>query len=135
MSGTRRRECPARDASAVRRPCISHLPRGEDLRTFRAVALGRDASVTGSPSRNCFASSRDLRRAGRRGREAPLGRWFSRADDTPGSAETVMLTYGYWQRRFGGDTSIVGRTLTIESRPRTVIGVMPEDFRFRAIPS
>ena len=38
-----------------------------------------------------------------------LGRWFSRADDTPGSAETVMLTYGYWQRRFGGDTSIVGR--------------------------
>ena len=42
-----------------------------------------------------------------------------------------MLTYGYWQRRFGGDTSIVGRTLTIESRPRTVIGVMPEEFRFQ----
>jgi putative ABC transport system permease protein len=36
-----------------------------------------------------------------------LGRWFSQADDTPGSAETVILTYGYWQRRFGGDTSIV----------------------------
>ena len=54
-----------------------------------------------------------------------LGRWFSQADDTPGSAETVMLTYGYWQRRFGGDASIVGRTLTIDSRPRTVIGVMP----------
>ena len=63
-----------------------------------------------------------------------MGRWFSRADDTPGSAETVMLTYGYWQRRFGGDRSIVGRTLTIESRPRTVIGVMPEDFRFQGDP-
>jgi predicted permease len=59
-----------------------------------------------------------------------LGRWFSQADDTPGTPETVMLTYGYWQRRFGGDTSIVGRTLTIDSRPRTVIGVMPEEFRF-----
>ena len=35
-----------------------------------------------------------------------LGRWFSQADDTPGSPETVMLTYGYWQRRFGGDRSI-----------------------------
>jgi predicted permease len=63
-----------------------------------------------------------------------LGRWFSRADDTPGSAETVLLTYGYWQRRFGGDRSILGRTLTIESRPRSVIGVMPEDFRFQGDP-
>jgi predicted permease len=63
-----------------------------------------------------------------------LGRWFSQADDTPGSAETVMLTYGYWQRRFGGDTSIVGRTLTIDSRPRTVIGVMPDEFRFQRDP-
>jgi predicted permease len=63
-----------------------------------------------------------------------MGRWFSRADDTPGSAETVMLTHGYWQRRFGGDPSIVGRTLTIESRPRTVIGVMPEEFRFQRDP-
>jgi predicted permease len=63
-----------------------------------------------------------------------LGRWFSQEDDTPGSAETVMLTYGYWQRRFGGDRSIVGRTLTIDSRPRTVIGVMPEEFRFQRDP-
>jgi len=59
-----------------------------------------------------------------------LGRWFSRDDDTPGTAETVILTYGYWQRRFGGDKSIMGRTLTINSKPHTVIGVMPEDFRF-----
>ena len=63
-----------------------------------------------------------------------LGRWFSQADDTPGSAETVILTYGYWQRRFAGDPSIVGRTLTIDAKPRTVIGVMPEEFRFQRDP-
>jgi predicted permease len=63
-----------------------------------------------------------------------LGRWFSQADDTPGSPETVMLTYGYWQRRFGGDASIIGRSLTIDSRPRTVIGVMPQEFRFQRDP-
>ena len=63
-----------------------------------------------------------------------LGRGFSQTDDTPGSPETVMLTYGYWQRRFGSDTSIVGRTLTIDSKPRTVIGVMPEAFRFQRDP-
>ena len=63
-----------------------------------------------------------------------LGRWFAHEDDTPGSAETVMLTYGYWQRRFAGDTSIVGRTLTIDSTPHTVIGVMPNEFRFQRDP-
>ena len=63
-----------------------------------------------------------------------LGRWFSEADDTPGSPETVILTHGYWQRRFGGDKSIIGRTLTIDSRPHTVIGVMPEEFRFQRDP-
>jgi putative ABC transport system permease protein len=62
------------------------------------------------------------------------GRWFSQADDTPGSPETVILTYGYWQRRFGGDASVVGRTLTIDTRPRTVIGVMPAGFDFRNNP-
>jgi len=63
-----------------------------------------------------------------------LGRWFSQADDTPDSAETVILAYGYWQRRFGGDTSIVGRTLTVDTKPHTVIGVMPEQFRFQRDP-
>jgi hypothetical protein len=41
-----------------------------------------------------------------------------------------MLTYGYWQRRFGGDKSVVGRSLNVDSKPHTVIGVMPQDFRF-----
>ena len=59
-----------------------------------------------------------------------LGRWFSQADDTPGTPETVMLTYGYWQRRFGGNPAVVGRSLDVDSKPRTVIGVMPRDFRF-----
>jgi predicted permease len=59
-----------------------------------------------------------------------LGRWFSPADDTPGTPETVMLTYGYWQRRLGGDRTVIGRAITIDSRPREVIGVMPQNFRF-----
>jgi putative ABC transport system permease protein len=59
-----------------------------------------------------------------------VGRWFSREDDTPGTPETVLLTHGYWQRRFGGDRGVVGRTMTIDSTPRMVIGVMPERFRF-----
>ena len=59
-----------------------------------------------------------------------FGRWFSREDDTPGTPETVLLMHGYWQRRFGGDRTVLGRSVTIDSTPRTVIGVMPEGFRF-----
>ena len=57
-----------------------------------------------------------------------LGRWFSREDGRPGSAETVLLTYGYWRRKFGGDPSIVGRTIRVDAAPRQIIGVMPETF-------
>jgi len=58
------------------------------------------------------------------------GRLFSRADDSPGTPETVILDYAYWQRKFGGDPGIVGRQLTIDGRPREVIGVLPQSFRF-----
>jgi len=63
------------------------------------------------------------------GVQPSLGRWFSQEDDTPGTPETVILTHGYWQRRFGGDASVIGRTLTINFQPRKVIGVMPQGFR------
>jgi len=64
------------------------------------------------------------------GVQPAVGRWFSKTDDTPGAPDTVMLMYGYWQRAFAGDKSVVGRTLTIDSKPRTVIGIMPQDFQF-----
>lgn len=59
-----------------------------------------------------------------------LGRVFSRADDAPGSTETVVLTAGYWRSKFGGDRAAVGRTLMIDSRPREIVGVLPDTFRF-----
>ncbi len=60
-----------------------------------------------------------------------LGRGFSRADDAPGGAETVVLTAGYWRAKFGGDRAAVGRTLLLDGRPREIIGVLPDGFRFR----
>ncbi|HLM98078.1 MAG TPA: ABC transporter permease [Bryobacteraceae bacterium] len=58
------------------------------------------------------------------------GRWFSQKDDLPGSPGTVMLTYGYWQRKFGGDSSVLGRRIIIDGEAREVVGVMPQRFRF-----
>jgi predicted permease len=66
------------------------------------------------------------------------GRWLAAADQTgptrpPPSLfkaySTVMLSYSYWQRRFGGDPSVVGRVITVDTRPKEVVGVMPAGFR------
>ena len=59
-----------------------------------------------------------------------LGRWFNRVDDSPGGPDTVMLSYDYWQSRFGSDRSIVGRSIRVDGKARQVIGVMPKEFRF-----
>ncbi|HSG09286.1 MAG TPA: ABC transporter permease [Longimicrobiales bacterium] len=61
-----------------------------------------------------------------------MGRTFTEEDDSPGTPETVILGYGYWQRRFGGDPSAVGRTLTVTGRPMEIIGVLPAGVRFLA---
>ena len=60
---------------------------------------------------------------------AYIGRWFSSEDDTPGSPQTVILSYAYWQREFGGHREVLGRTMVIDFVPHRVIGVMPRNFR------
>jgi len=59
-----------------------------------------------------------------------LGRTFAKQDDSPGAPETVMLTYGYWRRKFGGDASAVGRNIIVDGKSRQVIGVLPQRFHF-----
>ena len=58
-----------------------------------------------------------------------LGHWFSKAEQEPRGIKTAMLSYGYWQRRFGGDPSMIGRTIQIDSETRTIVGIMPRGFR------
>ena len=57
-----------------------------------------------------------------------MGRWLSQEDDTEGAPEVVLLSHGYWQRRFAGDPGVLGRGITVDSRPRQIIGVMPPSF-------
>jgi predicted permease len=57
-----------------------------------------------------------------------LGREFSESDTIPGSPNTIILTYGYWQRRFGGDSRVISQYLTVNSEPYEIIGVMPREF-------
>ncbi|MGE5242736.1 MAG: ABC transporter permease [Betaproteobacteria bacterium] len=59
-----------------------------------------------------------------------LGRPLTAADDRPGAPATIVLTYGYWQSKFGGDRAVIGRRLVLDGRPREVVAVMPATFRF-----
>ncbi|HEX2665912.1 MAG TPA: ABC transporter permease [Candidatus Acidoferrum sp.] len=59
-----------------------------------------------------------------------FGRSFVRADDEPGSPDTVIITYGYWRSKFAGDRSVIGKTIDVDGKPSTIIGVLPQPFRF-----
>ncbi|HEX7049876.1 MAG TPA: ABC transporter permease [Longimicrobiales bacterium] len=64
------------------------------------------------------------------GVEPALGRAFLPEEEQPGRHRIVILSHGLWQRRFGGDPGILGRSLTLDGEPYAVVGVMPAGFRF-----
>ncbi len=64
---------------------------------------------------------------------AELGRTLRPSDDQPGSERALVISHGLWQRRFGGDTNILGRTIRVDGRPATVVGVMPAVFELRRL--
>src|SRR5262249_16522429 len=98
----------------------------------RLVALEQqpfDLTGTDYPERfNGFSVSVDFFDA--LGAGAALGRTFQAGDDVAGREQVVVLKHSLWVRRFGADPGIVGKTLTLNGKTFTVIGVMPPDFNF-----
>lgn len=64
------------------------------------------------------------------GVSAVLGRGFREAEEQAGESGVVVLSHAMWRQRFGGDASIIGRDVLIDSEPRRVVGVMPSTFNF-----
>jgi macrolide transport system ATP-binding/permease protein len=62
-----------------------------------------------------------------------LGRDFQPGEDRPGAAQTVVLSYETWQKRFGGDKNVVGKTTTLDGESFLVVGVMPKGFHFAPV--
>jgi putative ABC transport system permease protein len=77
--------------------------------------------VTGQVSADMFAALRA---------NPALGRLFTNDEDKPGAAPVVVLSYPLWQRRFGGQTSILNQPLSLNGKSYTVIGIMPQGFQF-----
>lgn len=64
------------------------------------------------------------------GVQPALGRLFTAEDDRPGAPATIVLSWGLWKRRYGSDPAILGKTISLEARPYTVIGVLPAWFAY-----
>jgi predicted permease len=105
----------------------------DNNRTFESVALwfANAVTVTGAGDPEEIQAVRATREfLPTLGVRPLLGRAFTEAEDQPGGPRTVILSYSYWQRRFGGATDILGKTLTIDGAPAEIVGVLPQAFRF-----
>ncbi len=60
-----------------------------------------------------------------------LGRYFNKESENPNSAPVAVLSYSFWQKRFGGENSVLGKPIRLDGRSRTIIGVMPPGMRNR----
>ena len=58
------------------------------------------------------------------------GRWFTEDEARPGGPAVVVIGEGLWRRRFGSDPTLLGRTITVDGAPVTVVGVVPRTFAF-----
>ncbi len=120
-------------ASDLRLSASMYFTYAEHTRTFSSIGVwsAGTATVTGAGNpeevRSILVSDGVLQAL-----SVPplLGRALGAGDQEPGApVRAVVLGYGFWMRRFGGDTSVIGRTISVNSSPREVVGVMPKDFR------
>jgi predicted permease len=126
------------DASALGYPRDTPAPANfidwrDQNKVFEGMAALADVSV------NLTGAGEPERLDGKRvnaslfpllGVEPQLGRWFTPEEDQPGANRVVMLSHALWQRRFGSDPAIVGKTIMLNGAGFSVVGVMPESFQF-----
>jgi putative ABC transport system permease protein len=96
---------------------------GSTQASFVLTGLGNAEQVAGMAT---TASLNDVFRV-----QPQLGRWYSEQEDQPGGPKVVVLAHKFWQRRFSGDPSVLGRKLLFDGEPYEVIGVMPGTFTHR----
>jgi predicted permease len=111
----------------------TYLTYREENRAFADIGLWAMGAVSvtgaGEPERIAVLRVTDGT-LGVLGVHPALGRTFTAEDDHHAAPERMILTHGYWQRKFGGDRGLIGTMVTVDGVPREVIGVLPASFSF-----
>jgi putative ABC transport system permease protein len=123
------------DAGTDRMPVApaNYFDWSADHRQFESFAAWQTTSFNlsgGDNPERVRAASVSANLFGVLGVEPMLGRAFVAGEDAPGKGSLAILSYGLWQRRFSGDRNVVGKTMRANDQTYTVVGVMPEGFRF-----
>ena len=122
------------------RPSASDFPKGwirawqEHSQSFESIsgyAASTESNVTGNDqSERVFGSAVTVNTFDTLGIHPAIGSFFSPENAVGGQDQVVVLSYGYWRQRFGGNPGVIGETVRIDGIPRRIIGVMPSGVRF-----
>ena len=100
---------------------------GANTAIFGVVKCGVVGTACLTPIRGVYGSGALLETLG----VTPLlGRTFVAADDVAGNPSEVVLSHGFWQRRYGGARDVIGKSIVLNGVPRPIVGVMPAGFEF-----
>jgi putative ABC transport system permease protein len=124
---------PGLNLAAVNHGPATYLTYRDNQQTFEAIGAWEsdEVSITGrgEPEQvealTVAATTLPVLRV-----QPRLGRLFDGQDDAPGAPPRALLSHGYWQRRFGGTSAVLGQALEIDGRLAEVIGVLPSSFKF-----
>jgi predicted permease len=119
-----------RQAWGSKRACTSIINRARTLDGIAIFAIG-SATLSGRGEPEQIRITRATPTLAQVLRVPPsLGRWFTSEESEPGSPQVAVLSNGLWLRRYGGDSGLIGKTVTLNGTPVQVIGIMPPDYAF-----
>ena len=126
---------PGFGASKVNQSLGTYFFNQREAKAFDAMAVYDQTAVnlsdaSGGPPQRVRAASVSVTLLPTLEVQPMLGRNFSDAEDRPGGPPVVLIGEGLWRRRFGGDRSVIGQTIEVDRAKRTIIGILPQGFRF-----
>jgi len=106
---------------------LSGAPVLDELTTYKCGDFNLSAEGNVQPALGCHVSANffDVLGVG-----PALGRAFSASEEQPGADKVAVVSYGFWQRRFAGDAGLLGKTIQMNGRKYTVVGIMPRGFDY-----
>src|ERR1700730_10353932 len=122
----------AQDSNSSNPDFLDWQKRAKSFQSLTAYAFDAFTLTGNGEPKNVFGTQVKANFFSTLGVKPFLGRTFVEGEDVPDGPHVAILTYAYWQSDFGGDRGVIGRTISLDGKPATIVGVLPADFQFSA---